>query len=373
MLYSDAVKKPVPEDSFDEFPRNATRYNTREELFAALREIHLGQNATPPPPQQPFDQVMADFEFNFPIATSTPIASPIKKTENKVSQKTIMLKAKRRRISRRQEDLQRIEKEEERIREEKKRLTEEEEKLAEEKRRIAGEMKPLPLNLEKSVKKKKTLKKQLTKKIAPEKVLKELEKTTETLQKVKEVKETGKNNSLDGEKQKKPKKKIRRRTLKKMKEIEQNKKENSLEGEKKKNPVETEIEQNKKENSLMLDEEKDDEKEMEEKKNDEQMEELDGTAPFNKLKKRKILDGDNVIVKKQRTEQWESNPVSCAALRTSIYPIRAPNCNGNLFKTAVSVQMTISGSQTQNGEFQEAICGTCFDDMKNKKRLETKE
>ncbi|PIC11479.1 hypothetical protein B9Z55_029064 [Caenorhabditis nigoni] len=69
MLYSDAVKKPVPEDSFDEFPRNATAYNTHEELFAALRESHLGQDATPPPPQQPFDQVMADFEFKFPIST----------------------------------------------------------------------------------------------------------------------------------------------------------------------------------------------------------------------------------------------------------------------------------------------------------------
>ncbi|CAO4370943.1 unnamed protein product [Caenorhabditis nigoni] len=398
MLYSDAVKKPVPEDSFDEFPRNPTCYNTREELFAALREIHLGQNAAPPAPQQPFDQFMADFEFNFPIATSTPIASPIEKTENKentfskiqgnlcpnfskfpkywgtYAQFSIYSLSKNclaQSITRRQQDLQRIEREEERIREAKKRLVEEEKKLAEEKRRIAGEMKPLPLNLEKSVKKKKTLKKQLTKKIAPEKVLKDLEKTTETLQKVKEVNETGKNNSLDGEKKKveqkmkekksekveknvKKVKKICRRALKKMKEIEHNKKENSpmLDEEKddKKNGDEEEmvekemdmevekkpkkkirrstlkkvkeIEHNKKENSLLIDEEKDDElvekemdmevemvmeKEMEKKKkNDEQMEELAGTAPLNSLKKRKILDGDNVIVKKQRTEQWES-------------------------------------------------------------------
>ncbi|CAO4375331.1 unnamed protein product [Caenorhabditis nigoni] len=96
MLYSDAVNKPAPEeDSFDKFP-GGIAYDTREEMSKEIaeRKIRLGQNAIPPPPpQQPFDQVMMDFEENFPpmpLATSTPNGSPIKKTEiNKGNSGTI--------------------------------------------------------------------------------------------------------------------------------------------------------------------------------------------------------------------------------------------------------------------------------------------
>ncbi|UMM30635.1 hypothetical protein L5515_012432 [Caenorhabditis briggsae] len=75
MLYSQAVKKPISEDSFDEFPIGAINSLYPRGAFREKKN-HLGQYATPPQHQPPFDEDMENFELNFPIANSTPIATP---------------------------------------------------------------------------------------------------------------------------------------------------------------------------------------------------------------------------------------------------------------------------------------------------------
>ncbi|CAO4372358.1 unnamed protein product [Caenorhabditis nigoni] len=154
MLYSEAVKKPVSKDSFNESPKRTVR-PTHEQLFE--RKIHLGRETTPPP-QPSLTEIMENFNENFPRATSTPTQT--KKSPKKaiqVSQDTSIPNTKRRRLARRQEDIQRIEKEEEWIREEKRRLNEKEERLAEEKRRIRQS---LPIKPKKSTEKDNELQKQ---------------------------------------------------------------------------------------------------------------------------------------------------------------------------------------------------------------------
>ncbi|PIC12200.1 hypothetical protein B9Z55_028556 [Caenorhabditis nigoni] len=163
MFYSQAVKKPPSKDSLNESPKHAVR-QTREQLFE--RKIHLGREATPS--RQPSrTEVMENFNENVPLATSAPTTTPTEKSPKEamqeehvrlflsflVSQEIIIPNAKRRRLARCQEDIQRIEKEEERIREEKRRLTKEEERLAEEKGRIRGTKESLLMKPNKPMKK----------------------------------------------------------------------------------------------------------------------------------------------------------------------------------------------------------------------------
>ncbi|PIC36505.1 hypothetical protein B9Z55_015470 [Caenorhabditis nigoni] len=151
-------------------------------------------------------------------------------------------------------------------------------------RRFPMEVKALRLDTEKPMKKKKKkIGKKIVRKIVPEKVLNREVEKTETLQKVKEVEQNEKANSLAEEKKKNPvetvkmattenkKKKKKTRALQKVKELEQNDQTNSP---KNAEVLDVEIPQP---NTMKL------------------------------LKKRKASVGDNVIVKKKkRTEQYGS-------------------------------------------------------------------